>query len=182
MRTAEERCTDYARKRRSDTCPLGLRDESRRDRNGDWEAEPQRLVPRRIAFRSQMGRSSTEPFGVALLHSVSGNTGSTHQDPSPRDRSGETTLYCPDGVLSVRLFVAPSRHAEERIEDVVAGQRSVSRMKPSFATEKDQGCDCFGVIPPDFLGDTAEELKGRDHPFKDCLGSFEGQSQHEGII
>ncbi len=69
-----------------------------------------------------------------------------------RDRGGEAALHGLDGAFGVGLFVAPSRHAEQGIEDVVAGQRGVSGMELSFASWADQGGDRFGVVPPDFLG------------------------------
>ena len=101
---------------------------------------------------------------------------------APRDGGGEAALHGPDGALGVGLFVAASRHAEKRLEDVVAGQRGVSGMELSFPPEQDQGGDCFGVVPPDFLRDGLEELEGCDHAFEDRLGALEWQSQNEGII
>ena len=99
-----------------------------------------------------------------------------------RDGGGESALDGPDGALGVGLFVATSRHAEKRLEDVVAGQRGVSGMEPALPPEKDQGGNCFGVVPPDFLRDGLEELEGCDHALEDRLGALEWQSQDEGII
>ena len=99
-----------------------------------------------------------------------------------RHRRGESALHGLDGPLGVGLLVAASRHAEERLEDVVAGQRRVSRMKLAFASQEDQRGDGLGVVPPDLLGDAAEELEGRDHAFEDRLGALEGQRQHEGSV
>ena len=40
----------------------------------------------------------------------------------------------------------------------------------------------LGLSHQTSLGTAPEELEGRDHAFEDCLGSLEGQCQHEGII
>ena len=95
---------------------------------------------------------------------------------------GEPLLHGLDGPLGVGLLVAAGRHAEERGEDVVAGQRRVARMELAFASQEDQRGDGPGVVPPDFLGDGAEELEGGDHAFEDRLGALEGQRQDEGGV
>jgi hypothetical protein len=91
-------------------------------------------------------------------------------------------LYSPHGILSIRLFVAPSRHAEERTENVVAGQGQISRMNLSFAPEKNCGSDGLGIVPPNLLGNTVKELEGPDHAFEDRFGPLEGQRQNERVI
>src|SRR5271166_2803565 len=52
-------------------------------------------------------------------------------------------------------------------------------MRCRFANERGNGP---GVIPPDLLGDAAEELEGPDHAFEDRLGALEGESQNEGSV
>jgi len=100
----------------------------------------------------------------------------------PRDRGREAALHSLDGALGVGLLVAPSRHAEEGVEDVVVGQRGVSGMDLSFASLKDQGRDRSGIVPPNFLGNGFEELEGGDHAFEDRLGALEGECQNERTI
>ena len=68
------------------------------------------------------------------------------------------------------------------IEDVVAGQRGVAGMELAFAPLEDQRSDSLGVVPPDLLGDGAEELEGGDHAFEDRLGALERQGDHEGGV
>lgn len=51
-----------------------------------------------------------------------------------------------------------------------------------LATLKDERGHGPGVVPPDFLGDPAEELEGGDHPFEDRLGALERQGQDEGCV
>ena len=87
-----------------------------------------------------------------------------------------------DGALGVGLLVAAGRHAEERVEEVVAGQRGVARMELTVAPLEDQRSHSFGIVPPHFPGDGAEELEGRDHPFEDRLGALERQRQDEGGV
>ena len=100
----------------------------------------------------------------------------------PRHGRGESALDGLDGPLGIGLLLAASRHAESRIEDVVVGQRRVTRMELSFAALKDQGGDGLGVVPPDFPRNPLEELEGRDHALEDRLGAFEGQGQDEGGV
>ena len=92
---------------------------------------------------------------------------------------GEPLLDGLDGALGVGLLVAAGRHAELRLEDVMAGQGRVSRVDLAFAALEDQRGDGPGVIPPDLLGHAAEELEGGDHPFEDGLGPLERQGQDE---
>ena len=47
---------------------------------------------------------------------------------------------------------------------------------------EDQRGDGFGVVPPDFLGNAAEELEGGDHAFEDRLGALERQGENEGSV
>ena len=97
-------------------------------------------------------------------------------------RRGEPALHGLDGALGVGLLVAAGRHAEVGVEDVVAGQRGVARMELTFAPLEDQRGDGLGVVPPDFLGDAAEELEGGDHAFEDRLGALERQGHDEGGV
>ncbi len=96
-----------------------------------------------------------------------------------RHGCGEPLLHRLDRALGVGFLVTPGRHAELRLEDVMAGQRGVLGMEPTFATLKDQGRDGFWVVPPNFSGHAPEELERRDHPFEHRLGSLKRQRQHE---
>ena len=87
-----------------------------------------------------------------------------------------------DGPLGVGLLLAPSRHAEEEIEDVVAGQLGVAGMVPALASLEDERGNGPGVVPPDLLEDAAEELEGPDHAFEDRLRALEVESQNEGSV
>jgi hypothetical protein len=64
-------------------------------------------------------------------------------------------------------------------EDVVTSQPREAGMTLALVTREDQRGDGLWVIPPDFLGNGAEELEGSDHPFQDCLGALERQCQDE---
>ena len=97
-------------------------------------------------------------------------------------RGGEPLLDGLDGPLGVGLLVAAGRHAEPRLEHVMAGQGRVARMDLAFATLEDQRGDGPGVVPPDLPGHAAEELEGGDHPFEDGLGALERQGQDEGGV
>ena len=68
------------------------------------------------------------------------------------------------------------------IEGVVTGQRRVAGMKLTLASQQDQGGDGLGIVPPDFLGNAAEELEGGDHAGQDRLGALEGKRQNEGCV
>ena len=68
-----------------------------------------------------------------------------------RDGHGETSLHGPDSRLGVELFVASGRHAKERLEYVMTGQGAVARMDLALTPLQDQGGDCLGIVPPDFI-------------------------------
>ena len=61
----------------------------------------------------------------------------------------------------------------------MAGQRRVAGMELALPPLQDRGGDGLGVVPPDFLGDAAEELEGGDHTGEDGLGALEWQRQDE---
>jgi hypothetical protein len=95
---------------------------------------------------------------------------------------GKSLLNGLDGAFGVRFLVTAGRQAEERREDVVAGQRRVSRLESAFSPEEDQRGDSPRVVPPNFLGHRPEKLEGRDHPFENRLGAFKGESQDERSV
>ena len=51
-----------------------------------------------------------------------------------------------------------------------------------MASLKDQGGDCFGVVPPDFLGGGAEELEGRDHASRIASVRSKGRASTKGCF
>jgi hypothetical protein len=55
-------------------------------------------------------------------------------------------------------------------------------MDLTFTSFENQRGDGPGIVPPDFLGHSAKELEGGDHPFKDGLGTLKRESQHEWSI
>ena len=87
-----------------------------------------------------------------------------------------------DGSLGVGLLVAPSRHAEEGIEDVVAGHLGVVVMEPAFASLKDERGNGPGVVPPDLLGDAAEELEGLTMPSRIASVRSKGRAGTKGAF
>src|SRR5262249_5981120 len=93
-----------------------------------------------------------------------------------RHRCGETSLYRSNSRLRIRFFITSSRHARERLEDVVTGQGPVARGNLALTPLQDQSGDCLGIVPPDFFRDGIEELEGSDHAFEDCLGTLGRQS------
>jgi hypothetical protein len=100
----------------------------------------------------------------------------------PGHRRGESLLHGLDRPFGVGLLIAATGHAEARLEDVVTGQRRVAGMTSALAAQEDQRRDGPRVIPPNFLGDGAEELEGGDHPLEDRFGALERRRQHEGGV
>jgi hypothetical protein len=93
----------------------------------------------------------------------------------PGHRSGPVPLQIAHAVLHVGLLVAPRRHAEPRIETVIAGQGSVPLLKLTLAALQDGRGHRRRVIPPDLPGHTPKEGKGLDHPRQNRLCLFARQ-------
>ena len=66
-----------------------------------------------------------------------------------------------DTAFHMRLLVAASRHATQRLEVVVAGQGQVLVVEFALPATQDGLGDRLGIIPPKFLGNTAKELEGQ---------------------
>ena len=99
-----------------------------------------------------------------------------------RHGGGESPLDGLDGALGVGLLVAPGRHAELGLEEVVAGQGGIAGMDLALPALEDQGGDGLEVVPPDLPGHAAEELEGTDHAFEERLDPLERQGQGEGGV
>jgi hypothetical protein len=87
----------------------------------------------------------------------------------PGHRSGPVPLQFIHAVLHVGLLVAPRRHAEPRIETVIAGQGGVALLELALAALQDGRGHRRRVIPPDLPGHTTEEGKALDHPRQNGL-------------
>ncbi len=107
-----------------------------------------------IAFGQRTGPQVNIQFGQ-VLH--------------PGNRGRPVPLQIVHTVLHVRLLVAPRRHAEPRIEAVVAGQRRVALLNLPLAALQDGGGHALGIIPPDLPGHTLEESQAFDHAGQDRL-------------
>jgi hypothetical protein len=55
-------------------------------------------------------------------------------------------------------------------------------MKLTFAAEEDERSNGLGVVPAKLLGHGSEEVKGRDHPLQNHLGSLEGKREHKRTV
>lgn len=102
--------------------------------------------------------------------------------PHPGHRRGPSSLQVLDPVLDVRLLVAAGRHAEQRLEVVVAGQSLVTLIERSLATLENLHGHGGRVVPPEFPGNTAKEREGLDQTVEDGFGPLRGQGDREDAI
>ena len=100
----------------------------------------------------------------------------------PRHRRGPAPLQRLDPIFHVRLFIATGRHAEQRIEHVVAGQGLIARMHLPFAAAQDRRRHRLGIVPPHFPRHALKEVEPLHHPFQDRLGSLARQSHGERTV
>lgn len=95
---------------------------------------------------------------------------------------GPTSLQGLDAILHIRLLVAMGRHAEKRLENVVAGQGLIACMQLPLPTAEDRRRHRLGIVPPHFARHTAKELETLHHAFQDRFGPFARQGHGERII
>lgn len=95
------------------------------------------------------------------------------------DRSPPATLQRLDAILNDRLFVAAGRHAEQRLERVVARQGRVARVQSAITTAEQLSRHRRRVVPPDFSRNAGEELERLHHAFENRFGPLGRQSDRE---
>ena len=116
-----------------------LRGGSRRGRTDARAAAPPPRGPRRVGLRSGTGRRATaRPAARSASQRLRKNAVQFLEIGDTRHRRGEPALHGLDGPLGVGLLVAAGGHAEEGVEDVVAGQRGVPRVELAVTPLKDQ--------------------------------------------
>lgn len=97
-------------------------------------------------------------------------------------RRRPTALQSLDPILHVRLLVASRRHAKQRLEHVVAGQRLVTCIHLPVAAAQDRRRHRLGIVPPHFTRDILEELEALHHPFQDRFGPLARHSHGERAV
>ena len=78
-------------------------------------------------------------------------------------------------VLRVRLLVAAGRHAEQRLEHVMTGQRRITRMQPTLSARQQGQSHRLRVVPPDFPRYAAEVLEASNHPLQNGFRTLRRQ-------
>ena len=97
-------------------------------------------------------------------------------------RRRPSTLKRLDAVLYVRLLVAAGRHAEQRLEHVMTGQRGITRMKPPLAAAQQGQGHRLRVVPPHFSRHAAEVLEAPYHTFQNRFRTLRRQGYGKGSI
>ena len=100
----------------------------------------------------------------------------------PRHGRGPHPLEVLHAILDAGLFLGRGGHAELGCEGVVRGERGVPRVEGTLAAAEDVDGDRGGVVPPQFAGDAAEEVEGRDEAVEDGLGPLGGEGEGEGRV
>jgi hypothetical protein len=99
-----------------------------------------------------------------------------------RHRRRPASLKCLDAVLHVRLLVAAGRHAEQRLEHVMTGQRGITRMEPPLAAAQQGQGHCLRVVPPHFSRHAAEVLEAPNHPLQNRFRTLRRQGHGKGSV
>lgn len=99
-----------------------------------------------------------------------------------RNGSRPTPLQILDAVLDARLLVPACRHAEQRLEIVVARQCRISLVQLPFTPRENLGGHGRRVVPPDLFGHTTIELEAGPHAMQNRLGPFRRQGNRERAV
>src|ERR1700722_2230370 len=84
--------------------------------------------------------------------------------------------------LDARLLLGPPHHAEQRFEVVMTGQSLIASADLPLPAHEDIWHQRGGIIPPDLVRYTAEELERLDQAVQDRLGPLGRQGDDEGTI
>ncbi len=139
---------------------------------------PSLILLEQLADGLRLARHRVVPLGQGARSQIRVQLGQVLQAWNGRR---PIPLEIVDAVLDVGLLVASRRHAEPRIETVVARQGRVPRLHLSLTAFQDRRGHRRGVVPPDFPGHAAEEREPLDHPGQDRLRPFAGQRDGEAI-
>jgi len=93
-----------------------------------------------------------------------------------RHRRRPAALKRLDAVLHVRLLVAAGRHAEQRLEHVMTGQRGITRMQPTLSARQQGQSHRLRVVPPDFSRHAPEVLEASNHALQNGFRTLRRQS------
>jgi hypothetical protein len=100
----------------------------------------------------------------------------------PGHRRRPASLKRLDAVLHVRLLVAAGRHAEQRLEHVMTGQRGITRMEPPLAAGQQGQGHRLRVVPPHFSRHAAEVLEAPNHAFQNRFRTLRRQGYGKGSV
>jgi hypothetical protein len=95
---------------------------------------------------------------------------------------GPVLLQELDTALDARLLLGPTHQAEQRLEQVVAGQRLVAVVELPIAADENVRRHGPGIVPPQFVRHATKESEGFNQAVQDRFGAFGGQCQGEGAI
>ena len=99
-----------------------------------------------------------------------------------RHRRRPVALQVFYAILHVRLLIAPRRHAEQRLEVVMAGQRLIMLVQLPVAPLENRHGDRLGIVPPQFLGNAVEVREGFHRAVQNRFHLFAGQRDRERAV
>ncbi len=97
----------------------------------------------------------------------------------PRHGRGPFPLQRLHAVFHHRLFIAPRRHAEQRIENIVTGERLITWVDLPRPPRQQRLGHRLRIVPPDFFRHTPEKIKRLRHALQDRFGSLRRQRHRE---
>ena len=99
-----------------------------------------------------------------------------------RNGRGPASLQILDAILHMRLLVAARRHAEQRIEIVMAGQGLIPRMQRPLPPRQNGRGHGGRIVPPQLARHAAKKLESLHHAVQDGFAPFGRQRDRKRTI
>jgi hypothetical protein len=132
-----------------------------------------------LADGRALPRLGSLPFAQAAVAQVGVELGQVHDGGHRRAPLLLQELHTS---LDARLLLGTPHHAEQGLEVVVTGQGLIASVDLPLPTHEDIWHQRGGIIPPNLVRHTAEELERFDEAVQDRLGPLGGQGDGEGTI
>jgi hypothetical protein len=119
------------------------------------------------------------PFAQAAVAQVNVELGQVLDN---RHRRAPFLLQELHASLDAWLLLRPPHHAKQGLEVVMTGQGLIASVDLPLPAHEDIRHQCGGIIPPDLVRHTTEELERLNEAVQDRLGPLVRQGDDEGTI
>jgi hypothetical protein len=97
-------------------------------------------------------------------------------------RRGPVALQEADATFDARLLLGPPDQAEQRLEQVVAGQGLIAVVELPISASENVRRDGLGVVPPEFMRHTTKVGECLDQAVQDGFGALARQGDGKGAV